>query len=65
MNKGYTGIKSELIHVRRSRDEWKRKYHQLNNLYAQLKEQRLKLIADNLVLKSKLLSKSKLGELAK
>jgi len=38
MNKGYTGIKSELTQVRKSRDDWKRKYHQLNNLYAQLKE---------------------------
>ena len=38
MNKGYSGIKNELIEVRKSRDNWKRKYHQLNNLYAQLKE---------------------------
>ena len=38
MDKGYKGIKNELTGVRKSRDSWKRKYHQLNNLYAQLKE---------------------------
>lgn len=37
MDKGYSGLKSELIQARKSRDDWKRKYHQLNNLYAQLK----------------------------
>jgi len=61
MNKGYSGIKSELTQVRKSRDSWKRKYHQLNNLYAQLKEQRNNLIGDNLALKAKCL-KQEQGE---
>jgi hypothetical protein len=39
MDKGYKGIKNELTEVRKSRDKWKRKYHQLNNLYAKLKAQ--------------------------
>ena len=59
MNKGYSGIKNELIKVRKSRDDWKRKYHQLNNLYAELKIQRNKLLGDNLALKIMLNKKEK------
>lgn len=29
-DKGHNGIKAELIQVRKSRDRWKRMYHELN-----------------------------------